>query len=146
MDLLALSLLVRWLLGWALCLRMPRLPASRVQGQPMLSVLIPASNEEHTLPNLLAALRLQSLTPQEVIVIDDHSDDRTGAIAAAAAGVTLLHPPPLAEGWCGKTWALHHGVRASRGELLVFLDADTEPHPEFLQRLVASKQELGGLV
>ncbi len=146
MDLLALSLLVRWLLGWALCLRMPRLPASRVQGQPMLSVLIPARNEEHTLPNLLAALRLQSLTPQEAIVIDDHSDDRTGAIAAAAAGVTLLHPPPLAEGWCGKTWALHHGVRASRGELLVFLDADTEPHPEFLQRLVASQQELGGLV
>ena len=63
MDLLAISLLVRWLLGWALCLRMPRLPHSRVQGQPSVSVLIPARNEEHTLPKLLSALHLQSLTP-----------------------------------------------------------------------------------
>ena len=69
MDLLAISLLVRWLLGWALCLRMPRLPASRVQGQPTVSVLIPARNEEFTLPKLLAALRLQSFAPLEVIVI-----------------------------------------------------------------------------
>jgi cellulose synthase/poly-beta-1,6-N-acetylglucosamine synthase-like glycosyltransferase len=144
-DLLALSLLVRWLVGWALCLRMPRLPTSRVQGQTTVSVLIPARNEELTLPTLLAALRLQSFAPQEVIVIDDHSDDRTGAIAAAA-GVTVMRPPPLAEGWCGKTWALHHGVRASRGETLVFLDADTEPHPAFLQHLMATRQELGGLV
>jgi len=49
-DLLAISLLVRWLLGWALCLRMPRLPGSSVQGQPTLSVLIPACNEELTGP------------------------------------------------------------------------------------------------
>jgi glycosyltransferase involved in cell wall biosynthesis len=144
-DLLAISLLVRWLLGWALCLRMPRLPHARVQGQPSVSVLIPARNEEHTLPKLLSALHLQGLTPMEVIVIDDHSGDRTAAIAAEA-GVRVIQPPPLAEGWCGKTWALHHGVRASAGKLLLFLDADTEPHPEFLKRLVAAQQELGGLV
>ena len=114
MDLLALSLLVRWLLGWALCLRMPRLPASRVQGQPMLSVLIPARNEEHTLPNLLAALRLQSLTPQEVIVIDDHSDDRTGAIAAANA--------------CGQTWASVSGrPAASQSRSTSLVPSNTTP-------------------
>ena len=78
-------------------------------------------------------------------MIDDHSTDRTAAIATEA-GFTVMEPPPLAEGWCGKTWALHHGVRASQGEILVFLDADTEPHPEFLERLVATQQHLGGLV
>ena len=142
---MALSLLVRWLIGWLLCLRISRLPECGLQGQPKVSVLIPARDEERTLPNLLPALAAQSLTPLEVIVIDDHSTDRTAAIATEA-GFTVMEPPPLAEGWCGKTWALHHGVRASQGEILVFLDADTEPHPEFLERLVATQQHLGGLV
>jgi hypothetical protein len=52
----------------------------------------------------------------------------------------------LPDGWCGKTWALHHGVLASRGDPLVFLDADTEPEPECLERLLAQHALLGGLV
>jgi len=142
---MTLSLLVRWLIGWLLSLRISRLPPYPFQGEVKVSVLIPARNEELTLPNLLPALQAQSLTPHEVIVIDDHSTDRTAAIASEA-GFTVMRPPPLEEGWCGKTWALHHGVRASQGEILVFLDADTEPHPEFLERLVATQRELGGLV
>ncbi len=82
MTLLTVSLLVRWLLGWALCLRLAGLPGHRLNGQPAISVLIPARNEEATLPNLLPALARQSLTPLEVIVIDDHSSDATAAIAA----------------------------------------------------------------
>lgn len=145
MGLMTISLLVRWLLGWALCRGLSRLPTYRLQGQPKVSVLIPARNEERTLPNLLPALRAQTFQPLEVIVIDDHSTDRTGAIASRA-GVRVLVPPPLPEGWCGKTWALHIGVQASVGEVLVFLDADTEPEPTFLERLLASQQVLGGLV
>jgi cellulose synthase/poly-beta-1,6-N-acetylglucosamine synthase-like glycosyltransferase len=60
--------------------------------------------------------------------------------------VRLVQPPPLPEGWCGKTWALHNGVAASTAEVLVFLDADTEPAPDFLASLLACHQELGGLV
>jgi hypothetical protein len=41
---------------------------------------------------------------------------------------------------------LHHGVQASSGELLLFLDADTEPQPEFIERLRARHEALGGLV
>jgi glycosyltransferase involved in cell wall biosynthesis len=145
MDLVAVSLVVRWLLGWALCLRLFRLPMAELQGRPSVSVLIPARDEEGTLPNLLPALQAQTFTPLEVIVIDDHSRDRTAAIATAS-GAKVIQPPPLAQGWCGKTWALHHGARASKGEILVFLDADTEPHPTFLARLVAAQQQLGGLV
>ncbi len=148
---LEMSLLVRWLLGWALALRLPVLPADQPHGRQSLSVLIPARNEAATLPHLLAALARQHLQPDEVIVVDDHSSDGTAAIArdrAAALGlpVQVVQPPPLPDGWCGKPWALHHGAVASSGELLVFLDADTEPQPDFLERLLASHERLGGLV
>ncbi len=149
MGWLELSLLVRWLLGWALALSLPTLPAGSPIRQRSVSLLIPARNEAATLPHLLAALARQSLRPQEVIVIDDHSEDATAEIArqhAASLPLRLIQPPPLPDGWCGKTWALHHGVQASAGELLVFLDADTEPGPQFLERLLASREQLGGLV
>jgi 4,4'-diaponeurosporenoate glycosyltransferase len=150
-SLLTVSLLVRWLLGWPLALRLPPLPPARLDGAARPSVLIPARNEAATLPNLLAALARQRLRPREVIVVDDHSSDGTGACAVAAARATglplrLIQPPPLPEGWCGKTWALHHGVLASSGDPLVFLDADTEPQPDFLERLLAVHGQLGGLV
>lgn len=146
---LAVSLLVRWLLGWALALRLPSLPAGSPTEGPRLSVLIPARNEAGTLPHLLAALAQQRYRADEVIVIDDHSTDGTAALAiqqGLALPLRVIQPPPLPAGWCGKTWALHHGVQASTGALLVFLDADTEPGPEFLQRLLAWHQRLGGLV
>jgi 4,4'-diaponeurosporenoate glycosyltransferase len=148
MDWLELSLLVRWLLGWALALRLPQLPAGTPSHSRQVSVLIPARNEAATLPHLLAALARQSLQPDEVIVIDDHSSDDTAATAREAAlalPLQLIQPPPLPAGWCGKTWALHHGVLASSGEVLVFLDADTEPAPHFLERLLAQHEAVGGL-
>ncbi len=149
MGLVGVSILVRWLLGWVLGLRLPVLPAGSPVEPLSVSVLIPARNEESTLPHLLDGLARQSLRPLEVIVVDDHSTDRTTAIAAqpwSGLAVTVCAAPSLPQGWCGKTWALHNGVLASRGELLVFLDADTEPTPDFLQGLVAAHQQLGGLV
>jgi 4,4'-diaponeurosporenoate glycosyltransferase len=128
MDPLALSLVVRWGIGWGLWLHMPLLPTLELQGQPRVSVLIPARNEQATLPHLLRAMQQQRLRPLEVIVIDDHSTDQTAAIARTA-GVRLIEAPPLPAGWCGKTWALHHGSHQAQGDLLVFLDADTEPVP-----------------
>jgi hypothetical protein len=52
-----------------------------------------------------------------------------------SSSTTLLRtpPPPSPGGRCGKAWALHHGVLASGGEALMFLDADTEPGPKFLE-------------
>ena len=155
MGWLEISLLVRWLLGWILGLRLPALPeapdspAAPASPSQAPSLLIPARNEAATLPHLLVALAQQSLSPLEVIVIDDHSDDATAAVAVEAVpslGVRVIQPPPLPSGWCGKTWALHHGVAASRGELVVFLDADTEPQPRFLASLVAAHGRWGGLI
>ena len=132
MDWLEVSLVVRWLLGWALALRLPDLPAGTPTRRQAVTVLIPARNEERTLPHLLAALARQQLQPEEVLVIDDHSSDSTAALvqrfaATSALPIRVVQPPPLPDGWCGKTWALHHGVQATTTELLVFLDADTAP-------------------
>jgi 4,4'-diaponeurosporenoate glycosyltransferase len=154
MGWLEVSLAVRWLLGWILGLRLPALPpaGSLPAGAvvpPSASLLIPARNEAQTLPHLLTALARQTLAPLEVIVIDDHSDDPTAAIAAETVpelGVRVIQPPALPPGWCGKTWALHHGVQASRGDLLVFLDADTEPEPGFLASVTAAHARWGGLI
>ncbi|MFN9660709.1 MAG: glycosyltransferase family 2 protein [Cyanobacteriota bacterium] len=143
------SILVRWLIGWALASRLPLLPPGSPRHPRKLSVLIPARNEAATLPHLLADLARQRRPADEVIVIDDHSSDDTAAIARHAAGslpIRVIQPPPLPADWCGKTWALHHGVQASSGDLLLFLDADTEPGPEFVERLLARHEALGGLV
>lgn len=145
MDWLGLTVVLRWSLGWPLALRRPTLPsvspgASALAGpaaggpppRPGPTVLIPARNEADTLPHLLTALTRQSLPPQEVIVIDDHSEDGTAALAASFAAVLPLRvipSAPLPPGWCGKPWALHQGVAACQGDQLVFLDADTEPGP-----------------
>jgi 4,4'-diaponeurosporenoate glycosyltransferase len=148
-DWLGVSVVVRWFLGWWLSRHLLPLPQARLQNQPAVSVLIPARNEEATLNHLLEGLRCQTLQPLEVIVIDDHSSDQTADVAQAAAQLLplqLVQPPPLPPGWCGKTWALHNGVQQSAGEVLVFLDADTEPAAELLESLVAQQQRLGGLV
>ena len=149
MGWLEVSLLVRWLLGWALALGLPALPAGSPTQRQSVSLLIPARNEAITLPHLLSALARQTLRPAEVIIIDDHSEDATVAIAQGAAvalPIRVIQPPPLPAGWCGKTWALHHGVQASGAEVLVFLDADTEPGPQFLELLLACREQQGGLV
>ncbi|MGB5633706.1 MAG: glycosyltransferase family 2 protein [Waterburya sp.] len=125
--------------------RLPRLPDLPVLDSPNVSVLIPARNEESTLPHLLTALKQQTLQPYEIIVIDDQSVDATAQIAEQA-GVKVVRTNPLPTGWTGKNWALKTGYTASSGDILVFLDADTEPGKELLRRLVATTQHLGGLV
>lgn len=81
MDLMSVALVVRWLIGWGLMWQLPRLPDLAVVASPTVSVLIPARNEEKTLPHLLTALKQQTFVPDEIIVIDDQSIDATAAIA-----------------------------------------------------------------
>lgn len=149
------SQVVRWLLGWLLVMRFPHLPPGKPCHQRRLVVLIPARNEAETLPHLLNALARQKRRPDSLLVVDDHSSDGTAAIAqrfATNLPLQVIAAPNPPDGWCGKTWALHQGVLASDEDpandnaILVFLDADTEPQPEFLERLLAVQERLGGLV
>lgn len=110
-----------------------------------MSVIIPARNEEASLPHLLASLARQNPPAWEVLVVDDHSEDAT-AVVGEAGGATVIAAPPLAVGWAGKPAACAAGAEAARGEVLAFLDADVTLAPGALAALVDERHRRGGLV
>jgi hopene-associated glycosyltransferase HpnB len=111
-------------------------------------VVVPARNEAQQLPRTLPTLLAQDHPHLSIVVVDDHSDDGTGAVArriaeecGAADRVTVITPPPLPAGWTGKVWALHHGVEralADRPDWIWLTDADIRREPDGLRRLLAT--------
>jgi glycosyltransferase involved in cell wall biosynthesis len=107
------------------------------QTRPEVSIIVPARNEEACLGACLRSLLRQNGVAFEVIVVDDHSTDRTGEVAASFAAVDRVVPPELRAGWIGKNNALVAGAGRARGEWLLFTDADTIHSPGSLQRSLA---------
>ena len=93
-----------------------------------VSVVIPARNEEFDIAPALRSILNQEGVDLEVIVVNDHSSDRTAEIvdriAQTEARVTVVHDPPLLNGWLGKCNAMQHGAQRANGEYLLFTDAD----------------------
>jgi 4,4'-diaponeurosporenoate glycosyltransferase len=140
-------LAVTWIIGWLLLWRVPRLPpASSATPGRQVSVVVPARNEAGRLPGLLGTLAVQTRPADEVLVVDDHSEDDTSAVAAASSGADVIAAPRLPDGWTGKTWACWTGARRATGNVLVFLDADTEPEPDLLARLLDALAHRPGLL
>lgn len=121
-----------------------------------MTVIVPARNEEQALPACLASLIAQSEPgfalgrEWELIVVDDHSSDRTAEIAQQAAqqvGVQLLPAPALdpgpKAGFNGKTNACWAGAQAARGEMILFTDADTVHEPGSLSRARHEMEKYG---
>ena len=124
-----------WTAGWLVLWRTPRLPAHGARTEP-LSIVVPARDEAGSIGALLASVRPQLGAGDQLIVVDDHSTDGTGAIAAAA-GATVVVPPPLPPGWAGKPHACHAGQAAATNDVLVFLDADVQLGDGVLDGLAA---------
>jgi glycosyltransferase involved in cell wall biosynthesis len=133
---------------------------------PTVSVIIPARNEEASLGRCLESLVRQAGAAYEVIVVDDHSTDRTRKIADsfsnstengardAPSGVAeevarqpnrpivrVIDAGSLPAGWTGKNNAVATGARAARGEWLLFTDADTVHLPGSLARALNEARE-----
>ena len=89
-----------------------------------VSVIVPARNEEANLAGCLHTLVGQDGISYEVIVVDDHSTDRTSEIAESFA-VRVIMADPLPEGWSGKCNAAWSGAKIAKGKWLLFTDADT---------------------
>ncbi|KJS54843.1 glycosyl transferase family 2 [Streptomyces rubellomurinus subsp. indigoferus] len=151
----ALSLLVwLWLacchgLFWRTDVRLPpRRPPVR---WPQAVVVVPARDEAAVLPLSLPTLLAQKYPGRaRVILVDDHSSDGTGALAAELRSVdglelTVTTPPPLPPGWTGKLWALRHGVELAGpdAEYLLLTDADIAHGPDSLAELVAAAESNG---
>jgi len=113
------------------------------QATPMVSVLVPARNEEANLAACLESLVGQNGIAFEIVVIDDHSTDRTAEVVRSFPDVMLVTADPLPRGWCGKQHALYCGMRRARGEWLLFTDADTVHRPGSLARALDEAEESG---
>ncbi|HSO71268.1 MAG TPA: glycosyltransferase family A protein, partial [Thermodesulfobacteriota bacterium] len=148
MDLFTLfAIFICWLFGLFFFWRTPRLSEGIQPGKrlPVLSLIIPARNEEKNLARLLRSVGNGVHRPAEIIVVDDHSEDGTGKVGAQG-GCTVIRSAELPDGWVGKTWACWQGAGIARGDLFLFLDADTVLESGGLSRLIQTYQEKGGLV
>ena len=128
------------LLGvWNLRLyRAPR-PAA---GRPAVSVLIPVRNEEANVAAAVGCVLASAGVDLELVVLDDHSTDRTGEILRGIADPRLrvAEAPPLPPGWSGKQHACAALGALARHELIVFVDADVRLTPDALSRMAGFMQ------
>jgi chlorobactene glucosyltransferase len=114
---------------------------------PFISVLIPARNEERSIEACVRSVLMQQYPNFEVIVLNDHSTDRTGEILAKLqtefASLRVISGTALPEGWLGKCWACHQLSNVATGEVLLFTDADTVHESFSLMHSAASREESG---
>ena len=103
-----------------------RLRAGVSLSGPVVSVIVPARNEERAIERTVRAFLAQTYQSLEVIVVNDRSTDGTAAILASIDDTRLrvIHGEEPPAGWLGKPHALHQGSREARGEIFLFVDAD----------------------
>jgi hopene-associated glycosyltransferase HpnB len=112
---------------------------------PAVAAVIPARNESECIARSVQSLLRQDYRgPLNIVVVDDDSDDGTGAVATAAAAgdgrLSVIRTTGPAAGWTGKLWAVSQGIaatEASRPDFLLLTDADIEHAPDTLSWLVA---------
>ncbi|MDP3919670.1 MAG: glycosyltransferase [Candidatus Omnitrophota bacterium] len=115
-------------------------PALEEQNE-LVSVIIPAKNEEKNIEFCVNSLLNQDYAKFEIIVINDNSTDRTetilrnlGAEAPSLRGrMKYMNAPETPPGWTGKNFAIHTGVAEARGNWLLFTDADTRHEPSSIR-------------
>jgi glycosyltransferase involved in cell wall biosynthesis len=111
---------------------------------PSVSILIPARNEERSIAAAIESALTTKQIQFEIVVLDDHSTDRTAEIveefAKRDARVRLEDAPPLPRGWCGKQHACYSLSRLAKSDYFLFVDADVRLQPEAVARMVAFQQ------
>jgi cellulose synthase/poly-beta-1,6-N-acetylglucosamine synthase-like glycosyltransferase len=131
-------------------------------GNPRVSVIVPARNEQETIERALKSLLALDYDNYEVIAVNDRSTDRTGEILdelsnsadqrlpypsgsstdGSNARLKVVHHNELPPGWLGKTHAMWTAANQANGEWLLFTDADVIFKPESLRRaLVYAESE-----
>ena len=108
----------------------PKLRRVNKQYTNLVSILIPARDEEDNILTLLTSIHQQDYIDYEVIVLDDDSSDHTYAICAEFAAkhpaFKVIKGKELTGQWLGKNYACHQLAQQAKGEYLLFLDADEQ--------------------
>jgi glycosyltransferase involved in cell wall biosynthesis len=113
-------------------------------GNPRVSIIVPARNEEEHIAQTLTQLLELEYDNYEVIAVNDRSTDRTGEVmdrvAATPEGrerLRVIHISELPPNWLGKAHAMWTGAAQATGEWLLFTDADVLFRPDTLTRTMA---------
>src|SRR5579859_1125744 len=113
-------------------------------GNPRVSIIVPARNEEETIDKALYTLLSLDYNNYEVIAVNDRSTDRTGEIMERVAAspqahgcLRVVHHRELPAGWLGKTHAMWTAGNEATGDWLLFTDADVMFKPDSLRRALA---------
>jgi chlorobactene glucosyltransferase len=96
---------------------------------PLISILIPARNEEINIEKCIKAFLKQDYPNLEILVLDDNSNDNTYSIVKKLSqknkNIKIFKGKQLPQGWLGKNFACYQLSRYAKGEYLFFTDADT---------------------
>jgi len=142
------AILIFWLIVWHRWSRqcggsMPQIPEDAPNlsdNAPMVSIIVPARNEEKNIERCVRSLLAQDYPRFEVIVVDDCSEDGTGQILAQLghtdSRLKVIQGKSLPEGWMGKAHAIIQGYRQAKGDWLLFTDADTYHEHYLLSRVM----------
>ncbi|MHB8105169.1 MAG: glycosyltransferase family 2 protein [Dehalococcoidales bacterium] len=143
------TLLVVFLVNLLLNLKNLRTPDKNAKvpdPAPLISVLVPARDEEKNIRTCVESLQKQDYPNYEILVLDDNSTDRTAAIvselAAKDSRVHLHFGEPLPDEWGGKSFACYQLAEKAKGDWLLFVDADTIHEPHMLRSTLALAMEL----
>lgn len=122
-------------------LKAPDVNSKVPQPAPLISVLVPARDEEDNIRTCLESLQKQDYPNFEILVLDDNSTDDTADIVTEMAlkdsRIRLLRGQLLPEDWAGKPFACYQLAQEARGLWLLFVDADTIHEPHMLRSVLA---------
>ncbi|MFC1915523.1 glycosyltransferase [Chloroflexota bacterium] len=141
--------LVSFLLNLILNLRSlkkPRNDCKIPEPAPLVSILVPARNEEINIATCLESLQKQDYPNFEILVLDDNSSDNTAniveRIVSQDSRIQLLRGEPLPQGWAGKPFACYQLAQQAKGSWFLFVDADTTAEPRMLHNIISLALEM----
>lgn len=140
---------IRFLVALSNLIFAQRLPKTYHDCGSLVSVLIPARNEEKHILDILSDLLSQDYQNIEIIVFDDLSTDSTAVIVSSMSEkdnrIRIVHSCGLPDGWLGKNYACHELAKQAKGDYLLFLDADVRVGKDLISRTIhfAKKNNLG---
>lgn len=134
-------------LGGRRLAQLVRVQPAPAETLPPVTVVVAARNEADTVEPALRSLGAQDYPGLRIVIVNDRSEDATGAIldrlAAELPRLTVVHVELLPDGWLGKNHALHVGAAAAAPETewLLFADADVLLEPSALARAITYARE-----
>ena len=110
-----------------------------LKNKPLISIIIPSRNEAHRISECIKTLKSQTYPKLEIIIVDDSTDNTVEVIKSIVGNdkrFKIIKQKKLPTGWVGKPFALQQGSKSSKGEWLLFIDADTYYDPVLIERTI----------